>query len=173
MSRRTIHERVIEGIAERPTRTSRSRSTSRARPYNYLFERREQFPGVQPRACTCASTRTTSSPPSCSAPRARSPRRSSRPTATAASSRGTRIGKDGIEETYDEYLRGTPGYDRIVINALGERDDTRRITAREPRQGNRVRLTLDLEPAAAAHNALKRAIAAAAQRRARPAATSR
>ena len=39
---------------------------------------------------------------------------------------GTRIGADGIEESYDKYLRGNDGFTRVVINALGTRDDRRR-----------------------------------------------
>ena len=74
---------------------------------------------------------------------------------------GTRIGKDGIEETYDRYLRGQDGYTRVVINALGNRDDRREVTRREPQQGQRLRLTLDLDLQRAANNAMKRAIGAA------------
>ena len=59
-------------------------------------------------------------------------------------SAGTRIGKDGIEETYDKYLRGTDGYSRVIVNSSGNRDDTRRTTRVDPIQGRQVRLTLDL-----------------------------
>ena len=49
----------------------------------------------------------------------------------------------------------------MVINALGNRDDRREVTRREPQQGQRLRLTLDLGLQRAANNALKRAIGAA------------
>jgi penicillin-binding protein 2 len=74
---------------------------------------------------------------------------------------GTRIGKDGIEETYDKYLRGTDGYTRVIVNSLGNRDDTRRMTRTDPIQGRQLRLTLDLALQRASNNAMKRAIEAA------------
>ncbi len=56
-------------------------------------------------------------------------------------SQGTRIGKDGIEETYDKYLRGTDGFTRVIVNSSGNRDDTPPHDAHRPDPG----------PAAAAH----------------------
>jgi penicillin-binding protein 2 len=53
------------------------------------------------------------------------------------------------------------GYTRVVINALGNRDDTRQATVRRPIQGDQLRLTLDLGLQRAANDAMKRAIAAA------------
>ena len=162
LSSRTIHARVVEGIAEAPYANVTVKTDVDRAAYNYLFERREQFPGVQPTSlylreypykeigAQLFGTLREISPDELELEKYR------------GVEQGTRIGKDGIEETYDEYLRGTPGYDRIVINALGERDDTRRITRREPRQGNRVRLTLDLGLQRAANSALRRAIQAAA-----------
>jgi penicillin-binding protein 2 len=159
---RTIHARVVQGIAAAPYANVTIKTDVDRAAYNYLFERREQFPGVEPTtlylreyphdelAAQLFGTLREISPAELKERRYR------------GVEQGTRIGKDGIEETYDDYLRGIPGYDRIVINALGERDDTRRITRREPRQGNRVRLTLDLGLEEAAHQALKRAISAAA-----------
>ena len=47
------------------------------------------------------------------------------------------------------------------VNALGTRDDTRRITRVEPIQGQQLRLSLDLGLQRAANDALRRAIAAA------------
>jgi penicillin-binding protein 2 len=66
---------------------------------------------------------------------------------------GTYVGKDGIEDSYDRYLRGTDGAFRISVNALGERQ--RAVTASQPRQGRQVRLTLDLGLQQAGENALR------------------
>jgi penicillin-binding protein 2 len=74
---------------------------------------------------------------------------------------GTRIGKDGIEESYDKYLRGTDGFTRVIVNSFGNRDDTRRTTRTDPIQGRQLRLTLDLGLQRAAQNAVARAIEAA------------
>jgi penicillin-binding protein 2 len=155
-----IHERVVEGIAEAPYADVTIKTGVSRAAYNYLYERREQFPGVRPTslylrhypekqlgAHIFGTLREIS-------PEERKLKRYSNVDA------GTRIGKDGIEETYDDYLRGTPGFDRVVIDAFGERDERRRVSRREPRQGHRVRLTLDLDLQEAAHKALQRAMAA-------------
>ncbi len=76
-------------------------------------------------------------------------------------SQGTRIGKDGIEESYDKYLRGTDGFTRVIVNSFGNRDDTRRTTRTDPIQGRQLRLTLDLGLQRAAQNAVARALDAA------------
>jgi penicillin-binding protein 2 len=49
-----------------------------------------------------------------------------------------------------------------VINALGERDDRRAVSRKDPRQGNRLRLTLDLGLQRIANRSLERAISQAA-----------
>jgi penicillin-binding protein 2 len=77
---------------------------------------------------------------------------------------GTRIGKDGVEETYDRYLRGVDGYYRQVVDALGRPcDDPQRCLTRrvKPQQGQQVRLTIDLSLQRAAQKAVSRAISAA------------
>jgi penicillin-binding protein 2 len=76
-------------------------------------------------------------------------------------SQGTRIGQSGLEQRYDRYLRGTDGYTRVVVNALGSRDDTRRVSRRDPIQGEQLRLSLDLGLETAADDAIQRAIGAA------------
>ena len=75
---------------------------------------------------------------------------------------GTRIGASGIEYEYDPYLRGKDGYTKVVINALGNRDERRETTRVEPKQGNQLKLSLDLDLQRTANNALRRAISAAA-----------
>ena len=50
---------------------------------------------------------------------------------------------------------GSDGYTRVVINALGNRDDTRSASQRRPIQGQQLRLTLDLGLQRAANDALR------------------
>ncbi len=157
-----IHERVTEGIADAPYANVTLKTDISREQYNFLYERREQFPGVEPTslylrdyphetiAAHLFGTIGEISPEEQKLERYRD---------VAA---GTRVGKDGIEESYDDYLRGTPGYDKVVIDAFGDRDERRRVTRREPRQGNRLRLTLDLELEKTANDAIQRAISAAA-----------
>ena len=159
-----IHERVVEGIAEAPYANVTIKTDVRKAAFNYLHERREQFPGVEPTSVYLRDypedelgahifgTVREISPEEQKLKRYRDVEQ------------GTPIGKDGIEETYDEYLRGKPGFDRVIVDAFGERDERRPVTRQEPRQGHRVRLTLDLDLQEAAHKALQRAIAAAASK---------
>ena len=95
------------------------------------------------RSATCAAIRRSSSPRSCSDGRRDHARSSSRRSATRASRQGTRIGQSGLEKHYDKYLRGTDGSTRVVVDALGSRDDQRTRRGREPKQGQRLKLTLD------------------------------
>jgi penicillin-binding protein 2 len=160
-SSRTIHRRVIEGIAEAPYANVTIETDVDRSQFNYLRERRERFPGVEveklylrdyPHAELAAQLFGTL--------REISPRELEQDRYRGVAE-GTRIGKDGIEETYDKYLRGTDGYTRVVVNALGGRDDTRRVSRRDPIQGQQLRLTLDLELQRAADRAIARGIQAA------------
>jgi penicillin-binding protein 2 len=161
MSPRTIQRRVIEGIAEAPYSNVTIKTDVPRAAFNYLKERKDEFPGVaveklflrayphKELAAQLFGTLREISPAEMKKKKYRG---------VAA---GTRIGADGIEETYDRYLRGQDGFTRVVINALGNRDDRREVTRREPQQGQRLRLTLDLGLQRAANNALKTAIDAA------------
>jgi penicillin-binding protein 2 len=158
---RAIHREVIEGIAEAPYSNVTIKTDVGKGAFSYLLEHREEFPGVvvekrylryypyRELGAQLFGTLREISPGELKLRRYR------------GVAPGTRVGKDGIEETYDKYLRGIDGYTRVVINALGNRDDTRRTTQRRPIQGQQLRLTLDLGLQRAANDALQRAIAAA------------
>jgi penicillin-binding protein 2 len=63
------------------------------------------------------------------------------------------IGQAGVESSYDSYLRGDAGEQRLHVDALG-RPITGPQTAKVAKPGNTVRLTLDLKLQRAAENAL-------------------
>jgi penicillin-binding protein 2 len=160
VSPRTIHERVIEGVAETPYSNVTVKTDVDRAAFNYLRERKEQFPGIvveklflreYPHDELGAQLFGTL--------REVSPRELERKRYRGVAP-GTRIGASGIEYSYDPYLRGTDGYTRVVINAFGNRDERRETTRVEPRQGQQLKLSLDLDLQRAAHSALKRAIAA-------------
>jgi penicillin-binding protein 2 len=73
------------------------------------------------------------------------------------------IGKAGVERTYEQYLRGTPGVRRIEVDAEG--DPVRIISDREPRPGDDLALSIDIDLQALAEQALQQGLADA---RARP-----
>jgi penicillin-binding protein 2 len=156
-----IHRRVIRGIADQPGANVTIRTDVPPPAFNYLLEHRESFPGVvvekqylrnyphKTLGSQLFGTLREISPKELGTEKYR------------GVSQGTRIGKDGIEETYDSYLRGTDGFFRVIVNSSGNRDDTRRTTRTDPIQGRQLRLTLDLGLQRAAHKAIARAIEAA------------
>jgi penicillin-binding protein 2 len=159
---RTIHERVVEGVAELPYSNVTIKAAIHRSAFNFIRERKEQFPGVEVEkqylrdypheklgAQLFGNVREIS-PDELKEKRFR------------GVEQGTKIGAEGIEREYDEYLRGIDGFTRIVINALGSRDDRRQVTRKEPQQGERLRLTLDLGLQRAANDAIARGVAAAA-----------
>src|SRR5829696_3580625 len=156
-----IHRRVIQGIADQPSANVTIRTDVPTAAFNYLLEHRESFPGVvvekkylrhypfKKLGAQLFGTLREISPEEVGTKRYR------------GVAPGTRIGKDGIEESYDAYLRGTDGFTRVIVNSFGNRDDTRRTTRTDPIQGRQLRLTLDLGLQRTAQNAVARAIEAA------------
>ena len=67
---------------------------------------------------------------------------------------GDRIGKTGIEATYDRYLRGEPGIAQARVNALGEPTSSLQ-PSKVSRAGYAVRLTIDAELQLAAEEAIR------------------
>src|SRR4051812_33592780 len=52
-----------------------------------------------------------------------------------------RVGQSGIEYSYDRYLRGLDGADRVQVDALGSLRGE--LTKREPKPGRQLRLSVD------------------------------
>ena len=73
------------------------------------------------------------------------------------------IGKSGVEQTYEQWLRGTPGVRRIEVDAQG--DPVRVISERPPRAGDDLVLSLDVDVQALADQKVQQGLADA---RARP-----
>jgi penicillin-binding protein 2 len=67
---------------------------------------------------------------------------------------GDRIGQTGVEATYDQYLRGTPGVGRVYVDALGRVTSARQFS-QLPEAGNNIRLTIDAELQKTAEDALE------------------
>ncbi len=167
MSPRTIHQRVIRGLSDAPYSNVTIKVPVERSAFNYVRERAEQFPGVvvekrylrqYPHGKLAAQLFGTVS--EITADERKKDKYAGIP-------QGTRIGQSGLEATYDKYLRGKDGYTKVVINALGNRDDQRRASVTDPVPGQRLKLTLDYNLQKAADDALARGIAAAARNGAR------
>jgi penicillin-binding protein 2 len=161
---RTIHRRVIQQVAQTPYAAVTVKTDVGSAAFNYLKERQAQFPGVKPEiqylrdypynelGAQLFGTLREISPDELKLKRYKGVKA------------GERIGKDGVEETYDHYLRGTDGYYRQVVDALGRPcDDPVKCPVQrvKPRQGQQVRLTIDLSLQRAAQQAVARGVAAA------------
>jgi penicillin-binding protein 2 len=157
----SIHSRVIRGIAEAPYSDVTIRTAVPRPAFDYLRERQDEFPGVvvqkqylrsYPHKTLAAQLFGTLGPVS------KQELKRKRYKGVAP---GDRVGQSGLEYSYDRYMRGKDGYEKVVINALGNRDDRRATAVRQPVQGQRLKLTLDLDLERAATQALARGIAAA------------
>ncbi len=67
---------------------------------------------------------------------------------------GAEIGKGGVEQTYDRYLRGKPGLTRIQVNALGEPTPGGQLVSKPPVPGNNLKLSLESSVQEAGEQAL-------------------
>ena len=67
------------------------------------------------------------------------------------------IGKEGIERAYESTLKGSDGFKEVEVNASG--DFVQVLSEREPKKGQDVYLTIDLELQKTAEAALHQALA--------------
>lgn len=72
---------------------------------------------------------------------------------------GDTIGKAGVELTYESDLRGTPGQDRVEVDANGR--VLRTLSTKAPQPGHDVKLTLDLDVQKVAEDSLAQGLFAA------------
>jgi penicillin-binding protein 2 len=160
VSVKQIQERVIRGLADAPYSNVTIKTDVDTAEFNYIKENPELFPGV------VVETKFLRDFPHDdlaaqlfgSVTEISDTQRKQKKYAGIA--QGTRIGQSGLEERYDKYLRGQDGFSRVVVNAMGTRDDQARTTTKEARQGQRLKLTLDYGLQRAGDAALKQAIQA-------------
>ena len=67
---------------------------------------------------------------------------------------GDSIGQDGVEDTYDKFLRGTPGVTRIQVDAFGQPTAGGRLVSQRPVPGDNLELTIDGDVQSAGEAAL-------------------
>jgi penicillin-binding protein 2 len=56
---------------------------------------------------------------------------------------GDEIGREGVEATYDRWLRGRPGMTRIQVDALGQPTPGGKLVSQRPVPGDNLKLTID------------------------------
>jgi penicillin-binding protein 2 len=58
---------------------------------------------------------------------------------------GDQVGKEGVEYSYDRFLRGRPGTTRIQVDAFGQPTPGGRLVSVAPVPGDNLKLTIDLD----------------------------
>ena len=58
------------------------------------------------------------------------------------------IGQSGLEQTYDDYLRGKDGYRKVIVDSRGRIQDEIETVAPQPGQDLVTTIDLDLQIAA-------------------------
>lgn len=71
---------------------------------------------------------------------------------------GELIGKTGVEESFEDTLRGVPGKELVRIDSKGNRTET--LNRTEPKAGNNLHLTIDIKYQMASEKLIKNAIKA-------------
>ena len=67
---------------------------------------------------------------------------------------GDQIGQDGVEYTYDRYLRGRDGQTRVQVDSLGRPTPGGQLSAVPPRPGDNLQLSIDSGVQAAGESGL-------------------
>jgi penicillin-binding protein 2 len=67
---------------------------------------------------------------------------------------GDWIGQDGVEDTYDRFLRGRPGLTRIQVDAFGQPTPRGRLVSQPPLPGDNLKLSIDADVQSAGESAL-------------------
>jgi penicillin-binding protein 2 len=67
---------------------------------------------------------------------------------------GDQIGQDGVEYTYDRYLRGRDGQTRVQVDSLGRPTPGGQLSAVPPRPGDNLQLSIDSAVQAAGESGL-------------------
>jgi penicillin-binding protein 2 len=67
---------------------------------------------------------------------------------------GDEVGKAGVEYSYDNFLRGRPGLQKVQVNALGQPTPGGQLVSKSPTPGENLKLTIDPEVQTAGESAL-------------------
>lgn len=139
----TIHRRVVRSLVLLPYASARVKTDVPAAVLSYIRERPERFPGVD-----VDQTFLRDYPGGRLAAQILGYAREVSPAELKEKrfrgvGRGTIVGKDGLERTYDKYLRGQDGARRVQVDANGRPVVNKLLKDTRPVSGQRLRLSLD------------------------------
>jgi penicillin-binding protein 2 len=144
LSTSEVHHIVVRSLVIVPYTSVRLKTDVSDSVLAYISERPEQFPGIKvdrtylrtyPRGSLAAQVLGNVSEIN--------PKEQKLPEFRGVAP-GTVVGQDGVERTYDRYLRGVDGIQRVQVNASGQPVHNARLRRDEPVAGQRLRLSLDL-----------------------------
>jgi penicillin-binding protein 2 len=67
---------------------------------------------------------------------------------------GDEVGQDGVEDTYDRFLRGRPGLTKIQVDAFGQPTKGGQLLSQPPVPGDNLKLSIDADVQAAGEAAM-------------------
>ncbi len=150
-----VHARVIRSLAVVPYASVNLEIDAERPVLNYLSERNTSFPGVETGerylreypyeelAAQLFGVVGEISPDELEEERYR------------GVEQGTIIGKEGLERSYDRYLRGKDGISRVVVDAFGRLNPDDSLPDTPPVAGRQLRLSIDLALQEAGQEALQ------------------
>jgi penicillin-binding protein 2 len=139
-----IHRQVVRSLVVVPYSAVRVKTDVPQSVLAYISERPERFPGVKVEqtylrdypqgklAAQLLGTVNEISPTQLKESRYRGVKQ------------GTIVGQSGLERSYDRYLRGVDGVQRVQVDAFGRPIPSNKLRRVEPIAGQRLRLSLDL-----------------------------
>lgn len=158
MSPRTIYERVISGIAQRPYAPITIKTDAGPEALTVLAERKREFPGVRQEPVAIRRYPYGELAAQVLGHVGEISEKELKFKAFRGVTQGTIVGQEGVEFYYDRYLRGRPGAHPVQVNALGQAAGARLPTV-QPIPGHSLRLSVDLGLELEAERALREGIA--------------
>jgi penicillin-binding protein 2 len=143
LSPRTIDERVIQGVTATPYANITVKTDAGAGPLTVLGERQSEFPGVVQRPVSIRSYSYGEMAAQVLGHVHQITEGELKLSAFRGVQQGTVVGQEGLEFYYDRYLRGTPGVERVGVNAAGQSVPSS-LEPTLPLAGHSLKVTLDL-----------------------------
>lgn len=158
MSPRTIYERVISGIAQRPYAPITVKTDAGPEALTVLAERKLEFPGVRQEPVAIRRYPYGELAAQVLGHVGEISEKELKLKAFRGVKQGMIVGQEGVEFYYDRYLRGRPGAHPVQVNALGQAAGGR-LPTMQPISGHSLRLSIDLGLEREGERALREGIA--------------
>ncbi|MCW2968002.1 MAG: hypothetical protein JWM71_1774 [Solirubrobacteraceae bacterium] len=140
----TIQKAVVRSLATLPYAAITLRIDVPRTMLDYLQERKRQYPGVLPDTIFVRSYPKRTLAAQLLGNVGQVSQHQLTESAFKGVKQGSIVGKDGIELSYDRYLRGRDGAKRLQVDAAGQFIGTLTRSQRDPIAGRNVKLSLDL-----------------------------